>query len=99
MDTPLSACGLICDECEFHEKTCTGCYGVKGSTFWAKEMMPGKVCPLFDCGVNGKGLKNCGECGELPCTLFLDMKDPNSSDEEHKRMIGVRVERLKMNKT
>ena len=32
----LSACGLKCDECEFFNKTCTGCHMVKGSTFWAK---------------------------------------------------------------
>ena len=91
----LSACGLVCNECEFYNTTCTGCYAVKGSTFWAKEMMPSKVCPLFDCSVNRKGLKSCGECAELPCQLFLGMKDPNSTDEEHQRMIGVRVARLR----
>ena len=46
----LSACGLICDECEFYNKT-----------------------------------------------LFHNMKDPNSTEEEHKASIGIRVDRLKAN--
>jgi hypothetical protein len=93
----LSVCGLVCDECEFFNKTCTGCINVKGSTFWAKEMMPGKVCPMYDCPVNKKGYKNCGDCIELPCKLFLDMKDPKSTDEEHRKSIGIRVSRLRAN--
>ncbi len=93
----LSACGLICDECEFYNKTCTGCINVKGSTFWAKEMMPSKVCPMYDCAVNRKGFKNCGGCSELPCQLFHNMKDPNSTEEEHNASIGIRVDRLRAN--
>jgi hypothetical protein len=93
----LSACGLICDECEFFNKTCTGCINVQGSTFWAKEMMPTKVCPMYDCAVNKKGYKNCGGCNELPCKLFYDMRDPKSTDEEHQASIGLRVGRLKAN--
>jgi hypothetical protein len=87
----LSACGLICDECQFFNTTCKGCINVKGSTFWAKEMMPGKVCPLYDCSVNSKKLLNCGGCEELPCKMFRDMKDPNTSDEEHQKSIAKRV--------
>jgi hypothetical protein len=90
----LSACGLKCDECEFFNKTCTGCISVKGSTFWAKEMMPNKTCPLYDCSVNNKKLRNCGDCSELPCKMFLDMKDPNSTDEEHQKSIQTRVAAL-----
>ena len=91
----LSVCGLKCNECEFFNTTCAGCVRVKGSTFWAKEMMPSKVCPLFDCAVNTKNFKNCGECKDLPCQLFLNMKDPNSSEEEHRASIGKRVNLLK----
>jgi hypothetical protein len=93
----LSACGLLCDECEFFNKTCQGCIEVKGSTFWAKEMMPGKTCPMYDCSVNKKGLKNCGGCAELPCKLFRDMKDPNSTEEEHQKSIDIRSMRLRAN--
>jgi hypothetical protein len=91
----LSACGLICDECEFYNKTCTGCINVKGSTFWAKEMMPTKVCPLYDCPVNKKSYKNCGDCSELPCKMFREMKDPNSSEEEHRKSLITRAARLR----
>jgi hypothetical protein len=93
----LSACGLICDECEFFNKTCTGCINVKGSTFWAKEMMPTKVCPLFDCSVNRKGFKSCGDCSELPCKMFREMKDPNSTEEEHQKSLLKRVDLLRAN--
>jgi hypothetical protein len=93
----LSACGLKCNECGFFNKTCTGCIDVKGSTFWAKEMMPGKVCPMYDCAVNKKKYKNCGACSELPCELFFDMKDPDSTEEEHQKSIGIRVNLLRAN--
>jgi hypothetical protein len=91
----LSACGLKCDECEFFNKSCTGCINVKGSTFWAKEMMPDKTCPLYNCSVNIKKFRNCGDCGELPCKMFLNMKDPNSTEEEHQKSIQTRVAALK----
>jgi hypothetical protein len=68
---------------------------VKGATTWAVEMMPAKVCPLYDCSVNQRGYKDCGQCAELPCATFLQMKDPIISDEEHQRMIGVRVALLR----
>lgn len=90
----LSACGLICDECEFYDKECNGCIAVKGQTFWAKDMMPDKTCPLFNCSVNNKGFKNCGDCKELPCKMFREMKDPNSTEEEHQLSLRQRVSRL-----
>jgi hypothetical protein len=93
----LSACGLKCGDCEFFNKTCTGCMNVKGSTFWAKEMLPGKVCPLFDCSVNKKGFRNCGGCKDLPCKMFMDMKDPKTTEEEHLKSIKVRVDALRSN--
>jgi hypothetical protein len=90
----LSACGLKCDECEFFGKECNGCHAIKGQTFWAKEMMPNKTCPLFDCAVNVKGFKDCGDCPELPCKTFREMKDPNSTEEEHQLSLVQRVSRL-----
>jgi hypothetical protein len=91
----ISACGLICDECEHFNVSCTGCHMVKGQTFWAKEMMPTKTCPLYDCGINSRKFTDCGECKELPCSLFVQMKDPNSTDEQHKEMLVKRVDILK----
>jgi hypothetical protein len=91
----LSACGLRCDECEFFGKQCAGCHAIKGQTFWAMEMMPDKTCPLYQCSVNKKGYKDCGDCSELPCKMFREMKDPNSTEEEHQRMLKVRTDLLK----
>jgi hypothetical protein len=93
----LSVCGLNCNECEFFNKTCSGCNKVKGSTFWANEMMPNKVCPLYDCAINKKEFRNCGDCSDLPCKMFRDMKDPKTSDEEHQKSILIRVMALRAN--
>jgi len=57
--------------------------------------MPTKVCPLYDCSVNKRKHKDCGDCAEVPCQMFREMKDPNSSDEEHRQGLVDRVERLK----
>jgi hypothetical protein len=93
----LSNCGLKCDECEFFGTTCDGCRAVKGSTFWAKDI-PGGVCPLYNCAVNKMNFSDCGECKELPCKLFREMKDPNSTEEEHQRSLVERVARLKVSR-
>lgn len=90
----ISSYGLFCQECEFFEKTCSGCHAVQGKTFWAIDHVPSKVCPLFDCAVNTKKLSNCGSCAELPCETFRKMKDPSVSEEEHIIGITKRVERL-----
>lgn len=91
----LSSCGLICDECEFYGKQCKGCIAVQGQTFWAMENMPNKTCPLYHCAVNEHGYKSCGECAELPCKMFREMKDPNSTEEEHQQSLIQRADRLK----
>ena len=91
----LSACGLACDTCNFYNNQCTGCHEVKGSTFWAKDMMPDKTCPLYKCSVMDKKYHNCGQCGELPCDKFSALKDPNISEEEHKKALVERVNRLR----
>jgi len=92
--TKVSNCGLICDECNFYQKNCTSCFEVKGKTFWAQDL-PGKICPLFNCSVNDKKFTNCGDCNDLPCKMFNDLKDPSISDEEHKKNIVLRVNRLR----
>ena len=91
----LSTCGLICDECAFYGKECGGCRNVKGKTFWALDMMPNQTCPLYHCAVNERGYADCGDCSELPCKTFLEMKDPSSTDEEHRQGIIDRTARLK----
>ncbi len=90
-----SACGLICDDCQFFGKQCGGCFAVKGKPFWASEIPGAGICQLFDCSINSKRLNDCGGCVELPCKMFTELKDPSISDEEHKRMIQVRVKNLR----
>jgi hypothetical protein len=60
--------------------------------------MPTKTCPLYDCAVNKRNYNDCGDCKELPCELFLKMKDPNSTEEEHQRSLKSRVALLKESK-
>jgi hypothetical protein len=90
----ISVCGLICDECEYFNKNCSGCNGVKGQTFWAVQAMPNKTCPLYYCAVETKGQHHCGECKELPCPRYYEMKEPKTSEEEHKLGIAKRVKVL-----
>lgn len=91
----MSVCGLNCSECDFFGKTCEGCIQVKGQTFWAREHMPNQTCPLYQCSVNECHYRHCGDCAELPCSTFREMKDPNSTEEEHKESLKRRVETLK----
>lgn len=73
-------CGLYCGDCEFLGKNCEGCGHVAGKPFWSCQV-PGGICPIYDCCMNKKGLSHCGECEDLPCEVFLQLKDPNLSDE------------------
>ncbi|MFC1570045.1 DUF3795 domain-containing protein [bacterium] len=91
----ISACGLVCDQCQFFGDTCQGCLKVKGKTFWALEATESGICQLYQCAVHEKGYTNCGACDELPCDKFLNLKDPNVSETEHQEMIKQRVILLK----
>jgi hypothetical protein len=93
----LSACGIFCDECSFYNNDCQGCYAVSGSTFWAVQYVPDKVCALYNCAVNKNNFRSCGDCSELPCKTFKDQKDPETSIEEHVKAIHERVDRLRGN--
>ena len=95
MNQLLSVCGLLCNDCGYFSRECNGCYAVRGQTFWAKQIMPEKICPLYKCAVIDKKYNNCGECPELPCKKFTDLKDPDISDERHKKSISERISRLK----
>jgi hypothetical protein len=86
-------CGLLCVSCPFFEKNCAGCGHVEGKPFWTKEYhIP--VCPIYDCSVNQKKLEHCGMCDELPCEIFLELKDPNVSEEEFQRSLKERQANL-----
>ena len=83
------ACGLYCGDCEFLNKTCEGCSNVKGKPFWTKTYNI-EVCPIYDCCVNQKQLEHCGFCEELPCKIFLNLRDPALSDKEFQVSINQR---------
>lgn len=87
----LSVCGAGCEGCQFFENPCKGCIAVDGKLFWAVDIFPNGICPIYNCAVNIKHYQNCGQCPELHCNLFREMKDPNMSDEEHLKSIEKRV--------
>ncbi len=82
-------CGIYCGECGFLGRQCPGCGNVEGKPFWALEM-PGGVCPLHDCCRNQKRLEHCGLCDEFPCNPFLDLRDPNMTDDEFAASLNMR---------
>ena len=89
----LSPCGINCEECPVKNE-CEGCNACGGKPFYLKDFGV-DVCPMFDCAVNKKGYKTCGECPELPCQIFYDWKDPSMTEEAHLQSIKERVELLK----
>jgi len=90
-------CAVACVECnkieELQKNPCKGCNAEEGRIFWTK-LMGLEVCPIYSC-VKDKQLKHCGECAELPCNIYFDMKDPTFSEEQHQQGIKDRVENLK----
>jgi hypothetical protein len=90
----IGTCGMHCGACQEFGKKCPGCREVRGEVYWAKEAdMP--VCPLYECPVMTMEFADCGECPDLPCSLFYTLRDPSIPEEEHTKEIGKRVERLK----
>ena len=89
----MCVCGANCDECTRYGNECAGCEAIKGEVFWAK-YIGSKVCPVFECAKN-RDFKNCGDCSEIPCELWFNLKDPNISEEEHRDSINSRVAVLK----
>lgn len=91
----LNPCGILCDECNFYNNLCSGCRSQNGSPFWAKDHIEKGICPIYECSVNKYSFNNCGSCNKLPCSIFFELKDPNISEDEHKKSIADRVKKLK----
>ncbi len=87
----------MCDTCKFFSKECDGCHAVKGKPFWTAFSGNVSVCPIYDCSVNSNKLKDCGLCDKLPCKIYFDLKDPNTTEEQHLESIKTRVTILKTN--
>jgi|WetSurMetagenome_2_1015567.scaffolds.fasta_scaffold56432_3 hypothetical protein len=91
----ICICGSTCEGCKAFGTMCQGCNQTRGKIFWAKEFFGQETCPLYDCAVNQKHYTDCGQCRELPCQKFIDVKDPGSTMEEHLKGNEIRVGRLK----
>ena len=79
-----SVCGIYCGNCSFLGEQCKGCGYVNGKPFWATQI-PSGVCPIHDCCNNQKQLEHCGMCDDFPCNIFLELRDPNMSDDEFQK--------------
>ena len=90
----LTVCGADCETCHEYQKTCDGCQKLQGKVVWT-EMIGTDTCPIYKCAVTDKKLAHCGQCKELPCHMFFDLKDPAMTDEEHLAGTKLRVARLK----
>ena len=88
----LSVCGTDCTECFCYKDMCKGCNVVKGKVFHAPD---GKACAIYDCVMEGKRLKNCGECSQAPCTIWMNTRDPKFTDEEFAENVRMRLQALK----
>ena len=88
----LSCCGTDCTKCEYYGNLCKGCNESRGMVFHAPS---GQACPIYECSINQKGLKGCGNCSGVPCDIWRKTKDPSFSDEEFEKNIQERLNRLK----
>jgi len=87
-------CGLYCGTCEYLGNQCQGCGHQQGKPFWTTQVGI-EVCQLYDCCINTKHLEHCGMCDDLPCEMFLSLRDPSLSDEEFEKSMVERQEDLK----
>ena len=87
-------CGIYCSSCGFLGEQCRGCGYVNGKPFWTAQI-PSGICPIYDCCRNQKQIEHCGLCADFPCKIFLELRDPNMSDEEFQKSLAGRQEALK----
>jgi hypothetical protein len=91
----LSApCGADCNVCEFKEDCGGSCFACEGKPCYIATTGL-EICEIYDCAINKKGYKSCGECADLPCEIFYAWKDPSISDEDFKANVDMRVAALR----
>lgn len=88
----LSCCGTACGECEYFGAVCKGCTEADGKVFHTSG---GKACPIYACSVQKKKLATCASCGEAPCSIWRETRDPNLSDQAFEESITNRMRNLK----
>lgn len=87
----LTVCGQACGECPFYKKDCPGCNESGGKVFRAPAE---KACPIYACVANRKRLTHCGFCGDAPCQLWRETRDPSLSDQEFEKDLVHRLKQL-----
>ncbi len=86
----VSCCGANCLTC-YCKDMCKGCNACNGHVF---HMSEGETCPIYVCAKE-KGFSDCGDCPDLPCDLWMKVRDPKFSDEEFQKNIDERRALLK----
>ncbi|MHC4574996.1 MAG: DUF3795 domain-containing protein, partial [Planctomycetota bacterium] len=62
----IAPCGLYCGECSaFQNGGCGGCISRKGLS-----LKYTKICKIYSCCADERGLRVCSECEEFPCGRF-----------------------------
>jgi hypothetical protein len=89
----ICVCGANCDGCIHLNDECAGCNAIEGKVYWA-QYIGADICPVYKC-VKEKGYRNCGACSQIPCELWISLKDPSWSEEEHQKSIQNRLSILK----
>ena len=79
MSESISVCGTDCGACSFFGGLCRGCNECQGRVFHAPA---GCACPIYACVREKKGLRNCAQCPDLPCSLWQSTRDPSFTDEQ-----------------
>lgn len=63
----LAACSLGCGLCpRYYTVGKSRCPGCCGPGFGKKH----PTCSFITCSVKKRGLETCGECAEVPCSMF-----------------------------
>ncbi|RGU92523.1 DUF3795 domain-containing protein [Clostridium sp. AF15-17LB] len=97
MEKIISCCGVICSECQYFPKECSGCPTVRGHVFWL-EYTGEEVCEIYKCCVNEKNLAHCGECEMLPCDNY-NGSDPTKTKEENENDFIKQLAQLRVMKS
>lgn len=96
MSESISVCGTDCGACSFFGGLCRGCNECQGRVFHAPA---GCACSIYACVREKKGLRNCAQCPDLPCSLWQSTRDPSFTDEQFAANIAGRVENLRKRMT
>lgn len=96
IETRISVCGVNCTtDCRAFSIECEGCIELQGKVGWA-EFYGMEHCPIYGC-VREKGLVSCAVCGNAPCRIWFDTRNPDASDDEFAADLANRLQNLKKN--